>query len=232
MIAARGPGVRTGMAGHPRLRGLWTIVLAAGAARRFGRNKLLLRAGRESLVVRAARHGMLVSGSRCVVVLGSSASLLARELAGMPVRLVVNRRWREGMAGSLRAGIAALPTSAQAVLVTLADQYAVGPDDLARLAAQWVRKPRAAAAALTEAGPGAPAVLPRSDFWRVMSLQGDRGARSLLREPGAEVATVEMPTAAFDLDDRRDLQHFRIARHRIHRASVPTIGHDPRGGLY
>jgi molybdenum cofactor cytidylyltransferase len=232
MIAAGGSHVRTGLAGHPRLRGLWTIVLAAGGARRFGGNKLLLRAGREPLVARAARHGILVSGSRCVVVLGSNASLLAMELAGMPVRIVVNRRWREGMAGSLQAGIAALPTSAQAALVTLADQYAVGPDDLAKLAGQWIRKPRAAAAARIDGGPGAPAVLPRSYFWRVMSLQGDRGARSLLRGPGAEVATVEMPTAAFDLDNRQDLQRFQGFRHRIHRANAPAVGQGPRSGLY
>jgi molybdenum cofactor cytidylyltransferase len=220
------------MAGHPRLRGLWTIVMAAGGARRFGRNKLLLRAGGEPLVVRAARHGILVSGSRCVVVLGSNASLLAMELAGMPVRIVVNRRWREGMAGSLQAGIAALPASAQAVLVTLADQYAVGPDDLAMLAGQWVRKPRTAVAARMEGGAGAPAVLPRSYFSRVMSLQGDLGARSLLRGPRMEVATVEMPTAALDLDDRRDLQHLRSVRHPIHRARARTVCHDPRSGLY
>jgi molybdenum cofactor cytidylyltransferase len=136
------------------------------------------------------------------------------------------------MAGSLQAGIAALPASAQAVLVTLADQYAVGPDDLAMLAGQWVRKPRTAVAARMEGGAGAPAVLPRSYFSRVMSLQGDLGARSLLRGPRMQVATVEMPTAALDLDDRRDLQHLRSVRHPTHRARARTVCHDPRSGLY
>jgi molybdenum cofactor cytidylyltransferase len=220
------------MAGHPRLRGLWTIVLAAGGAHRFGRNKLLLRAGREPLVVRAARHGALVSGPRCIVVLGANASLLAMELAGMPVRVVVNRRWREGMAGSLKTGIAALPTSAQAVLVTLADQYAVGPDDLAKLAGQWVRKPQAAAAAMVDGGAGAPAILPRRYFWRAMALQGDRGARCLLRRPDAGVTTVEMPAAVYDLDDRQDLQRFQSLRRRTRPANRPAFGHGPRGGLY
>lgn len=214
MITARGASVRAGMAAPSRLRGLWTIVLAAGGARRFGRNKLLLRVGAESLLARAARHAGRISADRCVVVLGADASQLATQLAGSPVRVIVNGRWREGMASSLRAGVLALPASAQAALVILADQYAVGADDLLRLAAAWARRPQLAAAASDGTRLGAPAILPRSYFAGLLGLRGDQGARSLLRQAGRPVTPVAMPAAAHDLDERRDLPRFRRHRRR------------------
>jgi molybdenum cofactor cytidylyltransferase len=215
MIAAGDFGVRNYISRQRRWQGLWTIVLAAGGARRFGRNKLLVRAGPESLLVRAARQAVALTGSRTIVVLGADSSLLATDLAGLPVRIVVNRRWREGMARSLQAGIGSLPVSARATLVTLADQYAISRHDLWRLASAWASNPRAAAAALVADGPGAPAVLPRSYFPRVMGLEGDRGARSLLLNPDMPVTMVELPAAAYDLDEPGDFRHFRCIRRRL-----------------
>jgi molybdenum cofactor cytidylyltransferase len=215
MIAAGDLGVRNYISRQRRWRGLWTVVLAAGGARRFGRNKLLVRAGPESLLARAARQAVALTGSQTIVVLGADSSLLAAELAGLGVRIVVNRRWREGMARSLQAGIDALPVSARGALVTLADQYAIGRHDLWRLASAWASNPRAAAAALVGDGPGAPAVLPRDYFSRVMTLEGDRGARSLLRDPDAPVTIIELPAAAYDLDERGDFRHFQGIRRRL-----------------
>jgi molybdenum cofactor cytidylyltransferase len=205
MIAARDSGVRNNMSRQRSLPGVWSVVLAAGGARRFGRNKLLVRAGAETLVVRAARRAISISGARSIVVLGADASLLSAELAGLPVCIVVNRRWREGMAGSLQAGIGALPTSARAALVTLADQYAIGTSELWQLARVWARNPRVAAAASAAGGPGAPAILPRSD----------RGARNLLRDPDRLVTVVDLPAGALDLDERNDLRCFKRLRRRL-----------------
>lgn len=217
MIAMRPPGVRASGSGPERLAGLWTIVLAAGGARRFGRNKLLLRAGGETLLRRAAHRASWVTGTRCVVILGADAAQLRAQVTGLGARIVVNRGWRQGMAGSLRAGIEALPASARAVLVTLADQYAVDRHDLERLARAWARQPRMAAAADLRGEPGAPAVLPRRYFGRICGLQGDQGARRLLRAAGEAVTRVPLPAAAHDLDAPGDLARFRRARDRLRR---------------
>jgi molybdenum cofactor cytidylyltransferase len=214
MIPMRRPGVRLPACGLRRFPDLWTVVLAAGDASRFGRNKLLLEAGGESLLRRAARLGSRLTGPRCLVVLGADASRLRAELAGLDVAVVVNRTWRDGMAGSLRAGVDALPASAAAALVMLADQYAVGAHDLDRLARCWSRRPRRAAAAIIDGAPGAPAILPRRYFGPIRRLRGDQGARRLLREAGAGVTGVEMPAAARDLDAPGDLNSFRHARRR------------------
>lgn len=209
MISPPGDAVR-GIARPPAATaGLWTVVLAAGGARRFGRLKLLRRIGTDSLLLRAARGAEAVTAGRCVVVLGCGASRLRGELRGRRVRVVINRRWREGMASSLQAALRALPTTATAALVVLADQYAVGPRDLRRLALAWSREPSRATAAAVDGLPAAPAILPRHWFARVMDLRGDEGARRLLRHASPAVTLVPMPDAAVDLDARQELGAFR-----------------------
>jgi molybdenum cofactor cytidylyltransferase len=218
MIALRREAVRRN---PPPLRhrpGLWTIVLAAGGARRFGRHKLLQRIGTDSLLGRSVACAEAVTPGRCVVVLGCRASRLCAALRGRPVRVTLNRRWRSGMASSLQAGLSAVPPDAAAVLVLLADQYAIGPADLDRLVSAWSRDPARPAAAVSEGRPSAPAILPRSWFPQVMMLRGDQGARRLLRGGAEGTTPVPMPVARLDLDDRRALAGFR----RIARRAAPA----------
>jgi molybdenum cofactor cytidylyltransferase len=186
----------------------WVVLLAAGGSRRFGGPKLLARILRETLLHRAARVALCCRPAGCVVVLGAQAHRLERELKDLPVRIVVNRRWRAGLSSSLRAGIAALPTDARAALIMLADQAAIGPADLALLIAAWRRAPRAIVAARAGAVRGPPAILPRPTFRALQRLRGDAGARRLLADPGRRVIEVEIPGAARDVDRPADLAQF------------------------
>jgi len=86
------------------------IILAAGASRRLGRPKQLVRLGGESLLRRTVRAALACDP--VLVVLGSQAEAMAADLAGLPVIQVLNRDWEEGMASSIRAGIRALPVVA------------------------------------------------------------------------------------------------------------------------
>lgn len=200
-------GRRDGCAPRPSIvPGLWVVVLAAGASRRFGRAKLLKRLRGESLLLRAARLARRVAGPRCIVVLGARATRMQAELRGCGVRSTVNRRWREGMSTSLAAGLAALPPDASAALVLLADQYALRAEDLVRLLRAARRRPQALVAAGWDDIRGAPLVLPRHVFGRARRLHGDAGARALLRDPSLLVETVPLPAARFDLDRPGDLQ--------------------------
>lgn len=186
----------------------WVVLLAAGGSRRFGCPKLLARIQRESLLHRAARVALGCRPAGCIVVLGARANRLGRELRRLPVQVVINRRWRAGLSESLRAGIAALPPDARAVLVLLADQVAIGPADLELLIAAWQREPRAIVA--SRAGPvrSPPAILPRATFSALRRLRGDTGARRLLADTRRRVIELEMPGAAMDIDRLADLAQY------------------------
>jgi nicotine blue oxidoreductase len=156
------------------------LVLAAGGGSRMGRPKALLRLRGELLVERACR--LLADGGCAPVlaVLGAAAD----EVPALPgVTTVRNPDWPTGMASSLRAGLAAVPTvapEAAAVVVTLVDTPLLGPEAVRRLVAAG--RDGAEAAAATYGGEqGHPVLLARSVLADVAeAATGDRGARPWL----------------------------------------------------
>jgi CTP:molybdopterin cytidylyltransferase MocA len=190
----------------------WVVVLAAGGSRRFGSPKLLACIGGETLLNRAVRAALGARPAGCVVVLGARADELGRRLRAWPVRVVINRRWRSGLASSLRAGVSALPRQAPAALVLLADQAMVGPAELELLLAAWRRTPRRIVASRAGDFLGPPAVFPRRVFRDLRRLRGDAGARTLLSDPRRAVSGVELPRAAHDVDRPGDLRRLRRSR--------------------
>lgn len=188
------------------------LLLAAGGSRRLGLPKQLVRHRGRPLLLHAvaAARGALPRAPLIVVVgaLGLRLRLVLRR-AGCNARIVASSRWKEGMAASLRAGLAAAPRTARAVVILLVDQPRVDAAAIARLVAAWRRRPSRAAAARYDERAGVPAVLPRR-YWRALETQrGDQGARALLR--GTAATLVDMPEAALDIDTPADLLKLRSA---------------------
>ena len=185
---------------------LQVIVLAAGASTRFGSPKQAARVNGVPLLQLMLSRAIAVAGHAVTVVLGAHAGELAPALGRLPVSLVVNRDWSEGLASSIRAAVLSLPGSCGGALLLLADQAGVSSADLQRLCDAWRRNPRAIVAAQYGGGHGVPAIFPRSEFPALLALRGDQGARALLRSPAALCVGVAMPGAAHDIDRPKDLQ--------------------------
>ena len=184
---------------------LYAVVLAAGPSTRFGSAKQLVRLAGRPLLHTAVTRASEVTGNALIVVLGAGAAELAPLLKHSPGTVVVNHEWREGLASSIRTGIAHLPASASGVMLVLADQAAVTADDLKRLAGTWRKQPQYIATALYAGTCGAPAIFPRSAFRELAELRGDAGARMLLRRNADRLVRVPMPSAALDVDTPEDL---------------------------
>jgi CTP:molybdopterin cytidylyltransferase MocA len=161
----------------------------------------------------AAARGALAPDDAMVVVLGAGALRLRNVLRraapraanrAASARIVYNPLWRTGLAASLRAGLAALPRTVAAALVMVVDQPNVDAAALSRLVSAWRKRPGVPAAAHYAGRAGVPAILPRRLWHAARSLEGDVGARALLRNT-AELTLVEMPEAELDIDTAEDL---------------------------
>ena len=197
----------------PPSNALWCVLLAAGGSRRLGYPKQLVRDPVRPLMLRAMDAAQSVTPGRVVVVLGAHSlrlrALLARNYAGIPV--VKNAGWQDGIAGSLIAGVGAVPRDARGVLVLLSDQPDLRATSLQRLVDVWQRRPGQPVAAGYAGDFGVPVILPRRLWPQLRSLQGDAGAKAVLRSAGSRMRIVTMPEAAFDVDTSED-------RRRVERA--------------
>jgi molybdenum cofactor cytidylyltransferase len=184
---------------------LHAVVLAAGASSRFGSPKQLVRFEGQSLLQRVIASATELVGPAVSVILGAHAAEIAATLPAGSASVLINRDWQQGIASSIRTGVAHLPGACDGVLILLADQPLVAGERLGRLAATWRRNPRGIVASRYGAVTGVPAIFPRWCFSDLATLRGDEGARVLIRRYADHVARLAHPEAAIDIDYPEDL---------------------------
>jgi CTP:molybdopterin cytidylyltransferase MocA len=179
------------------------IVLAAGASTRLGEPKQLITIHGETLLARSIRIAQESGVDHVFAVLGANADAL-RPHAHIAT-IVENPLWQQGMASSIRAGIAAA-SDYDAVLLLPCDQPAVTPFHLALLMTNGETK----IAASSYAGrTGAPAHFPQRYFPELLALEGDSGARHLLQMHKQDVVEVPLENGELDLDTPESLEAIR-----------------------
>ncbi len=199
--------------GGEAVSALEAVVLAGGAGSRFGGAKLIAP-WRGGVLIDGALAAAFAAPARSVwVVTGADPGVAeaARGFAGRAgqasrLRLVHALGHAEGMAATLRAGIAALPADAGGAFVFLGDMPLVPhaiPPRLAEALANGAR----AAAPVFENKRGHPVLFGRALFAALMALSGDEGARAVLRGLGSGLAMVETLDRGvlFDMDVVEDL---------------------------
>jgi molybdenum cofactor cytidylyltransferase len=165
------------------MSGVAAILLAAGRGARFGEEpKLLARIGGKALVRHVAEAAVQSAPDPVIVVTGHRAEDVQAELTGLPVRIVHNPLFVDGLSTSLKAGFSTLPLETRAAIVLLGDMPFVRPELIDALVASWRDKGEPAALVPVLNGQrGNPVVLSRALQATVMGLSGDVGAGSALR---------------------------------------------------
>lgn len=179
------------------------LLLAAGRSSRMGGpNKLLARFDSVPLVRRSATRLAASEARPVVAVLGHDADAVRDALGDADVGRVDNPDFASGIAGSLKAGLAAIGRLPEGVLVALADMPGVSTADYDRMIAAFrAHGGKAVVRASADGRRGNPVILPASLAVRIEELEGDTGARHLIETSGLEIVDVEIGEAArIDVD--------------------------------
>jgi molybdenum cofactor cytidylyltransferase len=178
--------------------GVTAIILAAGQSRRMGGpNKLLASFDGKPLVRRIAEQALASKANPVIVVTGHRGEDVSDTLAGLEIRIVHNPDFADGLATSLKTGLAAVPASASGALILLADMPNVTHAVIDRLVDAFRARQGAAIVLPTFNGKrGNPVLWPRAFFPELLEVSGDTGARHILSRHEDALERVEIGAAA------------------------------------
>jgi molybdenum cofactor cytidylyltransferase len=174
------------------------VILAAGRSSRMGaRNKLLIDVGGKPMVRRVAETVIAAEIGPVIVVTGYQDAAVREVLSGLDVRFAHNPNYAEGLSTSLRVGLAALPAETDAALIALGDMPFIAASDIRRLVVAFSPADGRSVCVPTFAGKrGNPVLWGKEHFAAMRALEGDEGARSLLKRFAGDVVEVNVANEA------------------------------------
>ncbi|CAG0967544.1 molybdenum cofactor cytidylyltransferase [Burkholderiales bacterium] len=181
------------------------ILLAAGAARRFGGDKLLVPLAGGTSVGQAACRAMHSALGHVVAVVRPGDDALASALAACGATIVHCPKAEDGIGASLACGVSAT-ADAQGWVVALADMPWVAPATI-RAVADAIAAGASLSAPYHRGQRGHPVGFASGHRESLLALAGDEGARALLEHAGASLVRIDVddPGVLRDVDTPADL---------------------------
>ncbi len=194
-------------------RQIAAIILAAGRSTRMGGpNKLLAEFQGKKLVRIATEQALASKAGEVIVVTGHQAELVEQALNGLKVKFVRNPDFAGGLAGSVKAGIAAVASEADAAVICLGDMPLIDARLIDRLIEAFAPdRGNLIVVPVADGRRGNPVLWSRRFFSELMTLEGDIGARHLIAKHGEAVAEVQVEgeSAFLDIDTPQALDAAR-----------------------
>jgi molybdenum cofactor cytidylyltransferase len=189
------------------------IILAAGRSTRMGGpNKLLAELGGKPLVRLVTEQALASKAKGVIVVTGHQAELVEKALQGLDVKFVRNPDFAEGLASSVKAGVAAVRDEADGAVICLGDMPMISAQLIDHLIEAFAPdRGNLIAVPVSDGRRGNPVLWSRRFFNELMTLDGDIGARHLIAKHTEAVA--EVPAEGFgaflDIDTPQALEAAR-----------------------
>ena len=193
-----------------------TVVLAAGISRRLGYNKLTVRIDGESVIRRSVKPFLRDDVDEVFVVTGHKREEVEQELQGLPVTLIHNPRYREGMSTSVKAALPFLE-KAEGVLFHLGDKPFIQAATISLIIKRFVREAPRIIVPLFKGERGHP-VLFEGNFLRedMGFVGGDMGLREVIEKHERDVVSIEGDEGTvFDIDTVTQIECLRERGYRV-----------------
>jgi molybdenum cofactor cytidylyltransferase len=188
------------------------VVLAAGGSRRLGRTKQLESWGSSNLLGHVLSRTFEFPVDEVWVVLGHETDRILAETDFGDANVVENLEWEEGIASSLRVGLDALTRLSRCdrALIVIGDQPDVPVETVVELIESHGRAGKPVTLPKYRYNWGNPVLVDRMLWPRLMSLEGDEGARRLWQAHPEWVNEVWLSeTSPRDVDTEADIRDLR-----------------------
>ena len=186
---------------------LGAVLLAAGASTRMGTVKQLLSWKKSTLLEHSIEQLKESNIDSLVVVLGANEGLIRDQVTLGNFDVVVNANWEQGMATSIACGVNYLKennSDLEHVLIALSDQPLLDSKYYNALINNFVNNDSKLVCSAYSDRFGVPAIFDQMYFPNLLQLQGQKGARSLLRGGSIEVSSIDAGDLAVDLDTKEE----------------------------
>jgi molybdenum cofactor cytidylyltransferase len=189
------------------------IILAAGNSSRLGRPKQLLPYRGKTLLTHTATESLNAALYPVVVVTGAFHPEVSESLRGQPVDIIFNPDWEKGMASGIVAGVSKmliLQPDMDTVIIAVCDQPYISSALLRQLVATHDTSKKGIVACIYADSAGTPVLFSRSYFEQLLLLSGSDGAKKLLKQHSADLATIPFPQGHIDIDTEKDAQKLEM----------------------
>ncbi|MBD2013031.1 nucleotidyltransferase family protein [Microcoleus sp. FACHB-53] len=189
------------------------IILAAGASTRMGTPKQLLTYRGCSLIRHMAEVAIASVCQPIAIVLGANGERIKPEISQLPLQIVENQQWQEGMSSSIQVGLEALLAVNQhldAVAIALCDQPFVSPQTLNQLVEAYHLTGKPIIASEYAGTFGVPALFSRTLFAELMNLKNTEGAKKMIKRHIHEVFSIPFPDGTIDIDTPNDYEQLQF----------------------
>jgi molybdenum cofactor cytidylyltransferase len=185
------------------------VILAAGSSDRLGRPKQLLEFEGTTLIQRITEIAVKAVKGPVVVILGANSSLIHSRLTRLPVHIVHNPDWPQGMTSSIRKGLGALLDFApdtEGVIFAVCDQPYITADLFLEMISVGSKSHKPIVACLYNNVLGTPVLFKKEYFEILLALKDNEGARKVIQSHPESVEAVPFPLGIFDIDTMQDYE--------------------------
>jgi molybdenum cofactor cytidylyltransferase len=189
------------------------ILLAAGESKRMGKPKLLLNLGKSN-VINATINNLLKSEIyELIIVLGHEAQKIESSLSiqDKRIKFVTNKNYREGMSTSIKCGVLTTSKESEAFLIALGDQPLISPNVVNRLIEKYQSSKVGIVTVMHQSLRGHPVLISKKYVEEILSLNGDIGARDLLKQHLEDTSSIKIESSEefFDIDRTQDYEKLK-----------------------
>jgi molybdenum cofactor cytidylyltransferase len=178
------------------------VVLSAGESSRMGRPKALLNIEGERFIERIVGVLKRTRASRIVVVLGHNADEMRRQMAHLPVEIVINPDYRQGQLSSLQAAIRLIEDDAavDGILVHLVDHPYIDGALVDVMIERFDASKKPIVVPRHRGRRGHPVIFSRALFGELLTAPLDRGAKAVVEAHAADILEIDTDEEGITLD--------------------------------